>query len=284
MTCPGPECPDGDFTLDIDPGISGARVIVQSAGDVQLTAPDGQSSALVDGFRGTMAGATVTSLRRDSLTTLNIGFSPYADDRSSWLLETSGSATVETYWFWGAEVEMTRRTVTAGSDNLIEFALVAQDGTAIRPDLYRELIPTIEVAGESLPTAITNEGVIRAHYRMGSKSVPTNVPASATATARTQGAGIALGPIKASGKLTVELPPAFPTISPCNTRLWHVGRVGQPNRRVDRAGQCVGSDEGVPERIHVQCSRPRPTGRFGKRHLGGACRSLRRAAGPWRSP
>src|SRR4029079_18580810 len=44
VTCPGPSCPGGRYQLSVDPGVAGARVLIQSAvkPQVEITAPGGQ--------------------------------------------------------------------------------------------------------------------------------------------------------------------------------------------------------------------------------------------------
>src|SRR5262249_38503086 len=74
VECPSSACPRGVYQLAVDPGVAGVRVVIRSSGLVALQSPGGQTVQMTGGS-STVGNATVNVLRRDGLTTVNLGFS-----------------------------------------------------------------------------------------------------------------------------------------------------------------------------------------------------------------
>jgi hypothetical protein len=240
-SCPSAKCPNGNFELKVDPGIGGARVIVQGGGSIGLLAPNGRKIAVTDGLTRSIGNVHVTALQRESLTTLNLAYSPYSAGESTWVVSTSDTAQLETYWFWGAQLLPGSNEVTAGATNSVAFQLVDQDGQALPKNLYKRVRPAVTVGGEQVASTVDANGVISADYELGVDEVPAEVLASVEVTATTRSSGATLGPISLRERLTVALPPAFPTISPDTVDFGSIEGVGTRTATMDIKGSALGA-------------------------------------------
>ncbi len=240
VKCPSGACPDGTYSLAVDPGLSGARMIVQGDSVGHLRAPGGQDIELSDSTSASVDGAQVTVLRRGSLTTLNLTFDPYSKKPQTWTLLPGGPATVATYWFWGASLVAAVESVQAGTSNLIRYRLVDAAGDVLAADLYGRLDASISVGGKPLDTTISSDGFLEANYDIGTGKVPSHIVVSAAASARTKPSGISLGPIQATNELPVTLPPAYPVITPTSLDFGALEGLGTRSAKIKVAGSKLG--------------------------------------------
>ena len=240
ITCPGPACPDGSYELRIDPGTAGVRVIVQGSGRLELRGPDGKPITVSDGLSRDVSGAHIDALQRDSLTTINLTFPTFDREPQTWTLTPDGAATIETYWFWGAEVAATTKSLTAGQDNVVQFQIQDESAVAIPATLYDELQVSVKADGQKLPASVSDRGRISANFPLGTKSVPSAVVFAVEITARTRPSGVSLGPIRGISRLKVELPPAFPTVSPESVEFGSVEGMGSREAQLRITGSDLG--------------------------------------------
>lgn len=240
ITCPGPDCPDGRYELRVDPGTAAVRVIVQGTGRLALRGPDGQRVVVSDGLARDLSGARLDVLQRDSLTTINLTFPTFDRKPQTWTLAPSGAATIETYWFWGAEIAARTRSVMAGQDNVVEFKIQDQAGNAIPATLYDDVQATVKQDGRDLPVTISNDGIISADFPLDTKAVSLSAVFAVEITARTRPSGVPLGPIQGRFRLKLELPPAFPSVTPETVDFGSVEGVGVRTAELRVTGSKLG--------------------------------------------
>ena len=240
VSCPGVGCTNGRYLLKIDPGISGARVIVQGAGAVQLQSPGGAQVRLKDGLSRNLGDAAVDVLQRDSLTTINLSFSDLDRRPQTWVVTPAGRSLIDTYWFWGARLDASTSSVTAGQDNVIEFQLEDSAGSAIPAELYAGLTADVRANGEHLRASVSDKGVIRARYPLGTDSVPSAVSVAVEVSAHSRPSHVALGPIRHVSRLDVALPPAYPTITPKSLDFGTLQGVGSRKATLRVTGSQLG--------------------------------------------
>ena len=240
ITCPGNACPGGRYKLNIDPGTAGVRVIVQGSGRLELRAPDGKRVTVSDGLSRDISGAHLDALQRDSLTTINLTFPTFDRRPQAWTLTPDGNAAIETYWFWGAEVAAATRSVMAGQDDVVQFQLQDASGVAIPATLYDEMQVSVKADGQSLPASISDRGRILAEFPLDTEIVRSAVVFTVEITARTRPSRVALGPIRSLTRIKVELPPAFPTVTPKSVDFGTVEGVGSRDAQLQIAGSDLG--------------------------------------------
>lgn len=240
ITCPSSACPDGVYSLKVDPGLNGSRVIVQGDGVGHLVAPGGQDIQLSEGTSTSVDGAQVTVLKRGTLTTLNLTFEPYSTKAQTWSVVPGGPATVATYWFWGANLAPAAESVQAGTNNTLRYQVVDASGAVLPANLYSRLDPGISIGGERLKTTISPEGFLEARYKIGTDKVPSHVVVSATLSAKTQPTGINLGPIQVTNQVPVTLPPAYPVISPTSLDFGSLEGLGSRSAELTVTGSKLG--------------------------------------------
>lgn len=240
LTCPSAECPGGRYELRVDPGTAGVRVIVQGSGRLVLRGPDGERVTVSDGLSRDVSGAHLDALQRDSLTTINFTFPTFDRKPQTWTLMPGGPATIETYWFWGAEVAATTTALMAGEGNLVQFQVQDESGAAIPATLYEELQVSVKADGQELAATVSDRGRIIADFPLGTKAVPSAVVFAVEITARTRPSGVPLGPIRGVSRLKVELPPAFPTVTPESVDFGTVEGVGSRDAQLRVTGSDLG--------------------------------------------
>ena len=248
VTCPSSACPHGLYTLRVDPGVVGARVIIRTAGALQLQSPSGQIVSLTSDPQD-VDGTQITTLRRGALSTINFAFQGMTTTATSWSITTNGPATIQTYWFWGATVRQITHSVRAGAPNNVQLQLVDVDGNPVSPTTYATLNPSIVIDGRPAHATVSQTGLITAHFPLGVADPPSSVLLSATLTARTQPSGHALGPVHLSGDLDVALPPAFPQVSPNSLDFGAVTGTGSRTAQITISGSSLG-----PTRACLQSS------------------------------
>ena len=239
-TCPSAGCPDGTFPLRVDQGISGVRVVVQTQGNITLRSPSGKQIDVVDGLSESVDGARVLALQRDSLTTVNLTYSPYADSSANWRLQAGTGARVETYWFWGAHVVPETTEIRAGATSRIVYRLVDDAGQPLPTSLFRDMNPSIEVDGKRLETRVAPDGTVSASFRLPTDDLPSSLPVRAEISAVSSPSGVRLGPTTSVDKLHVTLPPAFPTVTPDSLDFGSLEGVGTRSARLSLSGSALG--------------------------------------------
>ena len=241
-TCPSASCSHGSFPFRLDRGLSGARVVVQTQGDVVLRSPSGEEIAVVDGLSESTDGARVLGLKRGSLTTINLAYDPYAGPRSAadWTVLARENARVETYWFWGAQAVPETSQVRAGSASTVTYRLVDQAGEPLPASLFRDVHATIEMGGKPLETRVASDGSVSASYRLPTSDLPSTLPARVEITAVSKPSGIRLGPVVSTDSFRVTLPPAFPTVAPDNVDFGILEGLGTRDAALQLTGSALG--------------------------------------------
>lgn len=242
VACPSARCRDGVYRLDIDAGLAGARVLVNGSGAnrVSVVSPSGRRIKLTNGDAERVDGAVVSYLVRDRLATVNIMYDPYASTRSRWQVRSTGANDLGVYWFWGAELRAETQAVRAGVDTELAFRLEDQNGDPLSTDLYRNVQAKIRVGTEDVPARITPQGVLVGSFRQEVTDVPSSLPVSATLSVRSVPGSVLLGPITVSGRLPVELPPAYPTVTPELLDFGQVEGVESRTRTLTATGSEMG--------------------------------------------
>jgi hypothetical protein len=248
VTCPSSACPHGVYTLHVDPGVIGVRLIVRTASGLQLQGPTGQDVSLTSASQA-VGDAQVTTLRRGALSTFNLSFDDTTSKATRWRVITHGRALLQTYWFWGASVRPITKSVKAGSSNEVRLQIIDAHGDPLSPRTYGEFRPVLNIGGQAVPTTVSDDGIIKGRYSLGVNDVPSSLLLSASIKATTTPSGHALGPIHVSDRLNVTLPPVFPRVSPSSLDFGNVA--GIDSRSVDVTIQ--GSELG-PTRACLQSS------------------------------
>ncbi|WP_185736329.1 VWA domain-containing protein [Nocardioides sp. LS1] len=240
-TCPGQICAHGAFPIQVDRGIAGARIVVQTQGNVVLRSPSGREVRLVDGLSASVDGTQVLGLKRGTLTTINLAYDPYAQSVADWTVISSGPSRVETYWFWGAKAVPVTKDLRAGSQSRITYRLVDQAGNALPAELFSDVQASITVGGEKLATRVDPDGSVSAAYRLPTDDLPSSLPGRVEITAMSSPSGIRLGPVVASNKLRVTLPPEFPTVTPDTVDFGSLEGLGTRTANLDLVGSALGA-------------------------------------------
>jgi hypothetical protein len=242
VPCPGTDCREGRYSVNIDPGIAGVRVLVQTPEPqhLVLTTPSGRMLQLTNGSNEKVDGATVSYLARDQLGTINIDFDPYAEHRSSWTVNASGPSQMSSYWFWGARLAATTSQVRAGATTSVTFALRDQRGDPLSPELYRRLDASIKVGGNQIPTRLDATGNLTGKIRLRGDKVPSHLPVTASLSARSNPSGVRLGPVSGFERFEVTLPPAYPTVRPTSLDFGHLAGLGTATTTLELTGSKLG--------------------------------------------
>lgn len=216
VTCPGPQCPGGRYSLAVDPGVAGARLLVaaraQGPPDVRVTSPSGRSADL-SGGTAEVDGATVSLLRRDGFATVDISYPRYAEERAVWQVRP-GPSELTVFWFWGARLELQTESVSAGGRNELRLQLLDRTGEPLPPTLYDDFRVDARLGARPVSARVTPEGAVAGSIRLGVDRLPPALPLRVSVTARSRPSGAPLGPLSLSDRLTVELPPVYPAVSP----------------------------------------------------------------------
>jgi hypothetical protein len=101
-------------------------------------------------------------------------------------------------------------------------------------------VASVKVDGRTLPVTVSDSGVIRAEFPLGTKAVPSAAVFEVEITARTRPSGVPLGPIRDLSRLKVELPPAFPTVGPGSVDFGSVEGVGARDAELRITGSDLG--------------------------------------------
>jgi hypothetical protein len=244
VTCPGANCAGGTYRLDIDQGVAGARVLVQSGTPrVSITSPSGQRLELDSGETQRVDGAEVSYLVRDQLATINVSFSPYAKSRSRWAIRPVGRSELSVYWFWGAALALETSEIKAGARNEVVVRVLDQDNTPLPASLYRGAQATMRVGDRSVKARLTPEGTIRGQVPVGVDNLPANLPVSASLQVRSIPGNVALGPVTLSERIPVTLPPSYPSVTPQELDFGHLEGIGTTTAELQLTGSRLGPTE-----------------------------------------
>jgi hypothetical protein len=244
VTCPGPGCAGGTYRLDIDRGVAGARVLVQSGTPrVRILSPSGQRLELDSGETQRVDGAEVSYLVRDQLATINISFSPYAESRSRWAIRPAGRSEVSVYWFWGAALALETSEIKAGARNEIVVRVLDQDDAPLPASLYRGAQATIRVGDRDVMARLTRDGLVRGELPVGVDNLPANLPVSASLAVRSIPGNVALGPVTLSERVPVTLPPSYPSVAPQELDFGHLEGIGTTTAELQLTGSRLGPTE-----------------------------------------
>ncbi len=104
--------------------------------------------------------------------------------------------------------------MTAGRTSDLAFQLVDARGEPLRADLYRRVDAELKVGDRNVPVTVNTDGSVRARYKLEGLTVPASLPVSLQTRAVTVGGGVRLGPTSSTGRVSVALPPGFPTVTP----------------------------------------------------------------------
>jgi hypothetical protein len=215
VSCPGPECPGGRYSLPLDPGVAGARLLIASrtpgGPDVQVDGPAGPVD-LSDG-EAEVDGATVTLIRRDGFATLDISYPRFADEPTVWQVRP-GRSELTVFWFWGAQLELGTESVRAGERNDLALQLLDRTGAPLDPTLYDDFRVTAALGERDLTARITRDGTVTGSFDLGVEGLPPAMPLRVSVTARSRPGGVPLGPLSLSDRLPVELPQVYPSVAP----------------------------------------------------------------------
>ena len=240
VNCPSSACPSGKFSFTIDPGVAAARIVLQTDAPVTLTTPSGSQVAVDESGSGQHDGADVSVLQRGGLTTLNLEFDPYSAKATDWVVDTSAPTKLQLYWFWGAKLNPITTSLTAGVSNKVKFQLVDSGGAPFPPGTYKRLIPTVSIGGAQLPATINGAGIVTTTYELRADNVPASLTASATVRAITEPSGLEMGPLVTTARLAVQLPPAFPTVSPNKLDFGTLTGLGSRSATLNVKGSSLG--------------------------------------------
>jgi hypothetical protein len=258
VTCPGPECPGGRYSLAIDPGVAGARLLVaqRSGGEppVRVRSPSGRSVDL-SGGSAEVDGASVQLVSRDGFATLDVSYPRYAEDRAVWQVQP-GPSQLTLFWFWGAELDLESGPVQAGDPHELRLQLRDRAGDPLPPTLYDAFRVDAQVGDRTVPARVTPEGVVTGTFRLGVDGLPPALPLRVSVTARSRPGGVPLGPVALSDRLAVDLPPVYPSISPDVLDFGELEGVGTATAEL----RATGSRRG-PTRVCVTGSRVTVPGR-----------------------
>ena len=182
MTCPGPGCPGGRYQLSVDPGVAGARVLIQSGTEpqVEMTAPGGRTLRLQSGQTQRVEGASVSYLVRDNLATINLAFDPYANSVTRWQIRPAARSELSVYWFWGAQLSLETAQIKAGEPTSVAVAVQDQNGDPLPLAQFRNAQATLNVGGRTVKTVIDPKGFLRGRVDLGVEDVPASIPVTAT--------------------------------------------------------------------------------------------------------
>ena len=238
VTCPGPQCPGGRYSLAIDPGVAGARVLVAAREpgppDVRLTSPSGRTVDLSAGSTE-VEGATVSLIRRDGFATLDISYPRYAEDRAVWQVRP-GPSELTVFWFWGAQLELQTESVSAGGRNDLRLQLLDRTGEPLPPTLYDDFRVTARLGDRRVSARVTPEGAVRGRITLGVDRLPPALPLRVSVTARSRPSGVPLGPLSLSDPLRVELPPVYPSLSPDVLDFGELEGLGTASAEIEATG------------------------------------------------
>jgi hypothetical protein len=244
VSCPGARCPNGEYTFTIDPGVQAVRAVIQattSGSGARIRGPSGGFLRLTDSESRTIGGTSVTSLTRNQLTTVDVTFDPASKTPTRWTLSPDGPSVVDLYWFWGAHLQLTTQKVQAGGANEIHFDLVGPTGQRLDPRLYGAVHAEITVGGKPIATRIAADGSITGSLTLNPRNVPAFESIGASASVKTAPGGVRLGPVSAAEKLPVELPPAFPAVSPSELTFGSLSGIGSRTALLHVTGSQLGT-------------------------------------------
>jgi hypothetical protein len=257
ITCPGPRCPGGRYSLAIDSGVAGARVLVAPRGgasEVELTSPSGRTVDL--GPEGTeVDGATVSLVRRDGFATLDVSYPKYPEERAEWQLRP-GPSRLSVFWFWGAQLDLESAEARAGGSNDFRLQLRDRNDAPLPPTLYSDFRVQARVGSRPVRARLTPDGEVVGSFGMGVDRIPQTLPLRVSVTARSRPGGVRLGPLAVTERLDVELPPVYPGLSPDVLDFGSLEGEGSVSTELRAAGSpvgptracVVGSRVGVPGR------------------------------------
>jgi len=219
-SCPGTNCPSSRFSINVDPGVGGFRVVAQIQGSgrkARLSTPSG--NVTLPTKNGTTqiktSEGTVQTTTRSGLTTISVTLDKVASKSSAWTLDLGGEAgIVDLYWVWGAKLEVSSPTVIAGQDSMINGKLTDTDGGKLPLGAYKSLDVAGRVGSQTTKASVSEDGTFTASVPAGDQSVMTTVPVSVTVRAITKKSGTGLGPLTSTRNVVTTLPPSFPTITP----------------------------------------------------------------------
>jgi len=241
VNCPGTSCKGGTFRLDIDQGVAGARVLVQSGTPrVSIASPSGQRLDLDSGETQRVDGAEVSYLVRDQLATINISFSPYAKSRSRWVIRPAARSELSVYWFWGAALALETSEVKAGARNEVVVRVLDQGNSPLPTSLYRGAEATMRVGDRDMKARLTPDGLIRGQLPVGIDNLPANLPVSASLKVRSIPGNVALGPVTLSERVPVTLPPSYPSVAPQELDFGHLEGIGTTTAELQLTGSRLG--------------------------------------------
>jgi hypothetical protein len=243
VTCPGPGCAGGRYQLNVDPGVAGARVLVQSGTEprVEITAPEGATLRLQSGESERVGGASVSYLVRDNLATINFAFDPYSRAVSRWQIHPEARSELGVYWFWGAQLSLETTQVKAGQSTAIAVAVQDQNGDPLPLGQFRNTQAAITVGGRTVRTVVDPKGVVRGKVNIGVEDLPASMPVQATLSSTTAPGGVALAPISLSERLPVALPPAYPVVKPEELDFGRLEGLGTAASELQLTGSPLGA-------------------------------------------
>ena len=245
VTCPGPGCPGGRYQLNVDPGVAGARVLIQGGAEpqVEMAAPGGRTLRLQSGQTQQVEGASVSYLVRDNLATINLTFDPYASAVTRWQIRPAARSELGVYWFWGAQLSLETAQIKAGAPTSVAIPVQDQNGDPLPLAQFRNVQATLNVGGRTVRTVIDPKGSLSGRVDLGVEDVPASIPVTATLSATTAPGGVALAPISLSERLPVELPPAYPVVKPEELDFGRLEGLGTASSELQLTGSPLGSTE-----------------------------------------
>ena len=242
VTCPGASCPGGRYSVNIDQGVAGARVLVAGRDgldpDISVESPGGEAVDLSSGSTE-VDGATVTVVPRKGFATLDISYPRYAEEQAVWQVRP-GPSELTVFWFWGAELDLETTSIQAGADSDLRIQLRDRAGDPLDPTLYDALKVSADLGNRSVRVRVTEDGVLSGTVSTDVDRLPPSLPLQVTVTARSRPSGTPLGPLSLTQGLDVELPPVYPALSPDELDFGELEGVGTAGAVLRATGSRIG--------------------------------------------
>lgn len=255
VSCPGPRCPNGRFTFSMDPGVGGFRVIADVGAHgtpPTLLTPDGTRLLLPTAGSQTFSipGGRLEMFARDGLVTATMQHDSLPTAPRKWQVDVGRNiGSVDLYWYWDATLGLAPLKLTAGESGTVRGTITGPDGSSVDPRLYRQLGVRVAVGADTVPATVHQDGSFDANVTLPARSGRTEVAVGVTATARTRGSAVTLGPLTTSTTAPVTLPPAFPSLTPTKLRLAALQGLGSRTAEIVLTGSKLG-----PTRVCFQGS------------------------------
>lgn len=219
VECPGDGCVDGEFSVPLDEGLTGFRLLIDGAdeGDPPLLeSPDGASVELAPG-EAVLGGGELSVTAASGLTVVNIDFPAGGSPGGAWTLQTNVAGdqiiVVDLYYFWGARLAVQApEGLVIGTDSPLEVSLRYPDGTPVDSGAFQSLTVTAQVAGEEIALSPGDEGSFTGAYPVPAEGGSSAVDVAVTARAVSAPSSIELGPVSVSSTMSTSLPPSYATL------------------------------------------------------------------------